>query len=330
MNARRLLFAAGLVCAATFVGCGGPQIAKLESRVNDLNEEVAELRRGQAAQRVQFDEFRNRLVLLQDKLDSQRVQAARVNRHAVSDAPDSLPHVVVPPTPRAAAVASARLSRPLPSRLAGPQPSRMPVRARTPMPTLMPTSSAPATRSVVIGPDGVVRETGSSARPALKGAPSKNALGRPPKAKTTRPAGPVQTKAPPQNQSPAERAAGAYRAAKALLDASQLRPARDAFSAFLRDHPDHPLSDNALYWMGETWYAQSLWLRAARVFGQVVERYPSGNKVPDSMLKTGLCYRNLGENKLARETFEQLISMFPGAPVARIAKRQLSRLGSTK
>ncbi len=97
--AARLALAASLAAVmATASGCSGARVTKLESSLVDLKDEISELRRGQAAQRVQFDEFRNRLVMLQDKLDSQRVQAARARavQHR-ADEPPPLPRVVVPP-----------------------------------------------------------------------------------------------------------------------------------------------------------------------------------------------------------------------------------------
>ncbi len=199
-----------------------------------------------------------------------------------------------------------------------------------PAPTATAGGAAPK-RSVVIGPDGVVHVRPTSARPPARPARAKRSAktGRRAAKRTAVPAGPgTNAGRPPQNQSPQQAAAGAYRAAKQQLDGGQLRAARDAFTAFLRDHPDHPLADNALYWMAETWYAQSLWLRAARVFGQVVARYPGGNKVPDAMLKTALCYKNLGETRLARDTLAQLVSLYPGTNAASIGRRQLQRLGN--
>lgn len=296
----------GLALILPLGGCGGAQVKKLERQVSDLTDEVSELRRGQAAQRVQFDEFRNRLVMLQDKLDSARVQQARAAAAAPPDAPPALPHVVLPPTAAQQAADNG------PSRYG---------RAEAPEPPAQPEGSGGGSaKTVVIGPNGVVRVS----------PPNDGDTAKSPKSRRSRgvAAGPSDTAAgaPPQTQTPEERAAGLYRAAKAQLDAGQLRAARDEFTAFLRDHPDHPLADNALYWMGETWYAQSLWLRAARIFGQVVEKYPRGNKVPDAMLKTALCYLNLGERKLARDTLTQVLSMYPGTSAARVARVKLDRM----
>ena len=317
------------LCVATAVlsmtsGCSGARVQKLEEKLANTNDEVSELRRGQAAQRVQFDEFRNRLVMLQDKFDSARVQQSRALAAAVHpETPPALPHVVLPRT--AIQIASEDGG----SRLATLR--RTGTNTPAPMPRAVIADDRPATRSVEIGPNGQIRVSGRKGM-ATKGSRGGKAKSLPKKSTAHVPAGPGANHngPPPQTQSPQEQAAGAYRAAKARLDAGQLRAARDEFTAFMRDHREHPLADNALYWMGETYYAQSLWLRAARLFGQVLERYPQGNKVPDAMVKTGLCYLNLGERKLASDTFGQLRSMYPGTSAARIAAKQLTRIRSGK
>jgi tol-pal system protein YbgF len=287
------------VLAISASGCGATQIAALEVEVQRQREDLSELRRNQAAQRVQFDEFRNRLVVLQDRLESEQIAAQR-GAHARGAEPlPSLPHVVVQ-----------RAQEPAPQSA----PDRGPIADR----------SAP--RSVMIGADGVPHdvegptgdrdETSRSAKaaPARRGVPAAG-----PRADVGAP--------PPQDGNTAEEAAAAdYRSAKGLLDAGRLDEARASFSRFLDAHPEHPLADNALYWIGETWYAKSLWLKAARVFGEVVSRFPKANKVPDAMLKTALCYQNLGETQLARDVLLQLQRLYPTTPAGEQARERLERM----
>ena len=292
---RRSLLILAMLAAFPATGCAGAQIERLDAELNRQREEISELRRNQAAQRVQFDEFRNRLVVLQDKLESERLAAQRAGRVA-GEAPQpdgmpSLPRVVVPPPEQA---------RPEPA----------------------PVDQAPP-KTVVIGPDGVPHVQNAAPADA-----ERSHRGRGAKAAGPRPGADAS---PPQEGNTAEEAAAsAYRSAKSILDAGQLDEARGAFEAFLNAHPDHPLADNALYWIGETWYAKALWLKAARVFGQVVERFPHGNKVPDAMLKTALCYKNLGELQLARDVLRQLVRLYPSTSTAELAREQIARLEASK
>lgn len=300
---------ATVVAAAMLAGCGSPRMDQVEKDLKRLRGEIGELRRGQAGQRVQFDGFRNRLVVLQDKLESEQLAATRraaamrrtsrqgsYGGHA-EQGPSNLQRVVLP--------------------AAAPAPPPAP------------------TKTVTIGPDGVpeVLEPAPVGKRSRTGAKKKRAstsvtASKARSHKGAVPAGPRGANRPPHDgQTDEERAAGAYRTAKSMLDAGRVKEARAGFASFLSEHPKHALADNAQYWTGETWYAQAMWLKAARAFGEVVGRYPNGNKVPDAMLKTGLCYRKVGENKLAAEVFEQLRNLYPGTASSRLAATQLKNMG---
>ena len=290
--------------------CSNARIEKVESDVGQIHEEISDIRRGQAAQRVQFDAFRNRLVMLQDKLESERIGAARrAARNAIG-----------------AGVRVGGHGRP--DMIVLPKLPRVVVPATKPEPAFGP-SGKPASKSVTIGPDGIVRV--AVKRKARKGSKSRaKSASKRRKRVAKRPAGPRRTvrgRTPHEGMTPAEVAAGKYRVAKQTLDEGNLRQARTRFEAFLQGHPGHTLADNALYWIGETWYAQAMWLKAARSFGQVVGRYPRGNKVPDAMLKTGLCYRKVGEDTMAADVFRQVRKLYPETSAANLAKRQLETLG---
>lgn len=95
--------------------------------------------------------------------------------------------------------------------------------------------------------------------------------------------------------------------------------AQSMFKRIVERYPSHELADNALYWLGECYYAQKKYLEALQSFQRVIRDYPDGNKVPDAMLKTGLCYQNLGEAGQARRVLRQVAEMYPESPVARVA-----------
>ncbi len=101
--------------------------------------------------------------------------------------------------------------------------------------------------------------------------------------------------------------------------------AQKLFERFLELFPRHALSDNALYWIGECYYAQSEYLLACQAFEGVLERYPEGNKIADSLLKLGLCYSRLQEAEQSRKYWEMLIEQHPKTRAANLAQRFLNR-----
>lgn len=112
-----------------------------------------------------------------------------------------------------------------------------------------------------------------------------------------------------------------YKKGMELINGKQHDAAIAAFEDFLIQYPKHDYADNALYWIGEAYYDQQMYNRALSQFEQVILQYPGGNKVPDSMLKAAFCYRELGMRTRALELFTKLISSYPETNAARLAQK---------
>jgi tol-pal system protein YbgF len=107
---------------------------------------------------------------------------------------------------------------------------------------------------------------------------------------------------------------------------SNYRLATGVFKKLLKRYPTHDLADNALYWMGEGAYARGDWLQAMTWFQDVILRYPEGNKLPDAMLKSALCYAKLGDTSYAVQMLTEVETLFSGLPVAEVARKRRSAL----
>lgn len=122
---------------------------------------------------------------------------------------------------------------------------------------------------------------------------------------------------PPQPQpgapvggSPQEQYAHAF----GLLQASQYDQAEEALKAFLLENPDHALSDNARYWLGETYYVRGQYPEAAQQFVEAYQKNRSGPKSADALLKLGMSLSQLGKTDEACATFRELSRTQPDAP----------------
>ena len=231
--------------------CSGARSQQVDGEVLALRDEVDELKRSQAAARVQFDELKSRLVMIEERADSARVDRARRDSGWIP----KLPTVKV---------------------------------------------EAPAEAHDVV-----------MAEPSPPPTPSGPSSDLPPQADADKPK--------------ADQAVALYTQAKALLDAEQVTAARGLFDKLLTAHPDHDLADNALYWIGESWYSQSQWLKAAHSFVRVAKEYPRGNKVPDAMYKLAKSYEKMGDDPGAGEVLKQLARQYPGTPSAKRALDDLQR-----
>ena len=100
--------------------------------------------------------------------------------------------------------------------------------------------------------------------------------------------------------------------------------ALEGFQFFLDSGPSADLADNALYWIGECYYARGQYDLALATFQQVVAEYPDGNKIPDSLLKIGLTYERLNDLNQATEVLSSLIETYPLTDAARRATQRLT------
>ncbi len=123
-------------------------------------------------------------------------------------------------------------------------------------------------------------------------------------------------------------AATQYDYAYGLLAQGDYDRAEQALVMFADANPDHPLTSNARYWLGETYYVRGRYDDAAIAFAQGYQSFPDGAKAVDSLLKLGMALAAAGNRDDACLTLNQLDVEFPNAPtgIKRRATQERSRL----
>jgi tol-pal system protein YbgF len=99
--------------------------------------------------------------------------------------------------------------------------------------------------------------------------------------------------------------------------------ARERFTKFLELHPKHKLAANAHYWLGETYYSEKNFEQAVLEFQEVIKNFPEKDKVPAAMLKQGMAFKEMGDNKSAVYIFKKLVDEFPKSEESKIAREKL-------
>jgi len=132
--------------------------------------------------------------------------------------------------------------------------------------------------------------------------------------------------ATPSSTAEGDNAEELYNAAYSKLKAEDLEGARAAFKKFLEVYPHHELSDNAQFWIGESYFREKKYEEAVVEFEEVVKKYPKENKVPDAMLKEGLTLYELEKVKEAKYILKKLIDKYPKSDQAKIAKSRLEEM----
>ena len=100
------------------------------------------------------------------------------------------------------------------------------------------------------------------------------------------------------------------------------------FVDFMAKYPTHPLVANAQYWIGEAYYVQRDYRQAMTEFQKVLDVAPNSPKVPDALLKVGLCYRNLRDESRARQTWDRVAKDYPKSASATKARALLNEKAS--
>lgn len=130
---------------------------------------------------------------------------------------------------------------------------------------------------------------------------------------------------PPATNDPA----AVYEAAFSLVKDGSYDQAEIGLLDFINRFPDHTLTPNARYWLGETYYVRKDYDKASRVFAEAYQKAPKGPKAPDNLLKLGLSLAGGGDTKSACIALTQLQTEYGGTsnPVIDRAIKEKEAIG---
>ena len=140
---------------------------------------------------------------------------------------------------------------------------------------------------------------------------------------------------PDEGSAPAEEIRD-YEDAFRRYRAADYAGAVDRFQVFLQTHPSSEYADNALFWMGESYFKLSDYEQAAVAFDKVVKRFPNGNKVPDALYRQGVSLLEIGTRTKQQKTytpaacqiFRRIADEYPNSERVPEARRQLEKCPS--
>lgn len=92
---------------------------------------------------------------------------------------------------------------------------------------------------------------------------------------------------------------------------------------FLHRYPKHKLAINATYWIGEALYGEKKYEEAILQFQDVIQKYGHQPKVAAALVKQGLAFHALGDNKNAEPILQKVIKAYPRSSEAKKAKEFL-------
>jgi tol-pal system protein YbgF len=182
--------------------------------------------------------------------------------------------------------------------------------------------------------DGRLNRIEGGSAPLLPAAPAANAPAAAPKPAAPKPATAASERPPSVHGDPGSLAATgdertAYNVAFDSLKAGKYEDSAQLFLSFLELYPNGVYTPNALYWLGESYYATRNFPLAEAQFRDLISRYPTHDKASGGLLKIGLSQYGEGKVDQAQATLEQVVSTYPGSDAARTAQDRLQaiRLG---
>jgi tol-pal system protein YbgF len=122
------------------------------------------------------------------------------------------------------------------------------------------------------------------------------------------------------------RAGDLYKDAYETLQKGDGEGARRKFEAFLKQYPNTELSDNAQFWIGETYYLKKDYEKAILEYEKAITKYPEGDKIPAALYKQALAFLELGDKTNARNILRKVIERYPSSDQAQMAKKKLETL----
>jgi len=164
---------------------------------------------------------------------------------------------------------------------------------------------------------------------ALRAQPPRTAPSQPPEGDLETPVAPGQEGSPTGLEDSRTEAAveDTYSAAYADFTKGNYALAIAGFQEFLKKYPDSELSDNAQFWVAESYFSQGDYDTAAAQYDRVILGYPKGDRVPAAYLKKGLCLMETSRTAEGVVVLQHLIQTYPTSEEAGLARDRLEGMG---
>ena len=112
--------------------------------------------------------------------------------------------------------------------------------------------------------------------------------------------------------------------AMSLFKDGDYKNAGTAFGSFMTTYPQSAYAGSALYWLGNSYYAQRDCKNTIVAMQQLSKTFPDHPKAPDAMLNTAVCYGELKDKQASKKALESLIARYPDSEAAQAAKNRLA------
>ena len=117
-----------------------------------------------------------------------------------------------------------------------------------------------------------------------------------------------------------------YEVGKSAYESGLTRKARAIFREFLKRHPDHDLTDDAQFMIGETFFAEGRFTESVQEFKAVYDQYQSGDRYREAVMRIGLSYVRSNKCKKALKIYQFAAKNFKGSAEGDRAREEADQL----
>ena len=118
----------------------------------------------------------------------------------------------------------------------------------------------------------------------------------------------------------------AYEDALKSFQAGNLKKAEGEFSAFANRYPKSPYLPLALFWSGNSKYANKEYAGAITQLQNLIKRFPNHPRIPAAMLTLGNAQLESGNKVAAKKTFAEIIAKYPDTEAAKDAQQLIAAI----
>jgi tol-pal system protein YbgF len=117
-----------------------------------------------------------------------------------------------------------------------------------------------------------------------------------------------------------------FEAALAIFRRGEFPAAQSAFADFIKRYPQSGFRPTAVFWLGNSQYANRDYRGAITNFRALIAQAPDHPRAAEAVLSIANCQIELKDNAGARKTLDELIKAYPQSEAASAAKERLARL----
>ena len=116
----------------------------------------------------------------------------------------------------------------------------------------------------------------------------------------------------------------AYDDALKAFQAGNLKKADEGFSAFAAKYSKSPYLPLALFWGGNSKYANKDYAGAIKQLQTLIKNYPNHPRIPAAMVTLGNAQLESGNKAAAKKTFSEIIAKYPDTESAKDAQQLMA------